>query len=161
MIQKRTILFLTAVIVLGAVAASAQTSIGWGNLQWPPSVTDPACESGLGFYGQVWMDGVTPGGGPGAGITAELGFGPVGSTPDASWTWLPADFNLDVGNNDEYVVWATFYLPFGTYDYTFRYQYDGDAGWYYAAERGTAEFTAVCGAVGNQVMTWSELKRAY
>ena len=161
MILRRTLLLAAALLALSAATVSAQTSIGWGNLQWPNGVADPACEGGLGFYGQVWLDGVTNAPGQGAGITAELGFGPVGSTPDGTWLWIPADYNVDVGNNDEYVVWATFYLPFGFYDFTFRYHYDGDPDWYYAAERGSAEFTAACGAVGAETMTWSALKQAY
>jgi len=160
MIRLRTLGFVVALMAVSAAPVLAQSSIGWGNLQWPYSVTDPACSS-EGIYGQVWMDGVTDGAGQGAGITAELGFGPVGSTPDASWNWVPATYNVDVGNNDEYVVWVNFYLPFGTYEYTYRYMYDGDADWYYAAERGTAEFTTECGAVADENMTWSALKRAY
>jgi hypothetical protein len=156
----KTLCTILLVIALGATVAAAQTSIGWGNLQWPFEMTDPGC-AGTGVFGQVWMDGVTSGVGQGAGITAELGFGPVGSTPDASWTWLPATFNVDVGNNDEFVVWMNSYLPFGTYDFTYRYLFAGDADYYYAAERGLATFTTACGPVGDQIVTWGSLKSAY
>lgn len=160
MTPMRTLWLSLMLIALAASPVFAQTSIGWGNLQWPFAVTDPACTA-EGIYGQVWMEGVTDLPGQGVGITAELGFGPVGSTPDASWIWVPATFNVDVANNDEYVVWVNFYLPFGTYDYTYRYHHDGDPDWYYAAERGTAEFTTECGAVSDETMTWSALKKAY
>ncbi len=37
-------------------------------------------------------------------IVAELGYGPDGSNPDGNpgWIWVPAAFNVDAGNNDEF-----------------------------------------------------------
>lgn len=152
-----TILLIT---VAAAGLASAQTAIGWGNLQWPFEMTDPGC-AGTGVFGQVWMEGLTDNPGMGVGILAELGFGPTGSMPDDGWEWLPASYNVDAGNNDEYVVWMTSYLPFGVYDYTYRYKYSGDPEWYYAAERGVATFTTECGPVDDEVTSWGAVKRAY
>jgi len=156
----RTILLCTALTALGAGVAVGQTAIGWGNLQWPFEMTDPGCAN-TGVFGQVWMEGVTDNPGQGVGITAELGFGPIDSTPDGSWEWMPATYNTDAGNNDEYVVWMTSYLPFGEYDYTYRYKYAGDPDWYYAAERGIANFTTPCGPVADEAMSWSALKSLY
>ncbi len=159
MFKKLTMGMMMVALVAAAGAASA-SSIGWGNLQWPFEATDPAC-TGTGFFGQVWMSGVTDSPGQGAGITAELGFGPVGSTPDAGWLWLPAVFNVDVGNNDEYVVWMTTYLPAGTYHYTYRYRFAGDGDWYVASERGTATIIQNCGAVPTTTAAWGSVKAMY
>ena len=108
-------------------------AIGWANLQWPPSLnhtasvfdrTDPV-------YGQVWIDGVTADPGATPGLWAQVGLG-IGTTPtDPSWRWSDMTFNVDAGNNDEFVG----DLPrdvIGTFCYTTRYSTDGGASWFYA-----------------------------
>ena len=39
-------------------------------------------------------------------LRAQLGFGPDGSDPagNAAWTWVEAAFNIDAGNNDEFMA---------------------------------------------------------
>jgi len=151
-------------VLLTAGVSLAQSSIGWGNLQWPFDTTDPACTN-TGFYGQVWVSGLTdltPG--PDGGIIAQLGFGPVGSTPGASWLWFDAVPNPSCGscgNNDEYMVLFGSQLGLGTYHYTFRYQLIGETDYYYAAERGTATVTQLCGTVPNGEMSWGAVKARY
>ena len=114
-------------------AATTAYSIGWANLQWPPSInhTISAVNRTGEIYGQIWIDGVT--GNPGAtpGLLAQVGFGAVGSAPDDSWAWTAMDFNGDAGNNDEYFGSL---LPdmLGTSCYTTRYSGDGGASWFYA-----------------------------
>jgi endonuclease/exonuclease/phosphatase family metal-dependent hydrolase len=94
----------------------------WANLQWPPYATLAPAESVI-VYGQIWIEGTTDQPGAAAGIEAELGFGPVGSDP-SSWTWTPATYNVDVGNNDEYL--AELIAPSsGLFDYLFRYRLNG------------------------------------
>lgn len=107
--------------------------IGWANLQWPPSLT---CHVGVvsdNVYGQVWIDGVTMMPGPTAGLSAQLGFGPEATNPDGNpgWTWSEASFNVDVGNNDEFVGTMTATAA-GTYDYLYRYSTDAGLTWLYA-----------------------------
>lgn len=104
--------------------AGVQT-IGWANLQWPPFVTASPGET-FTVYGQVWIDGVTPAGGAAAALEVEAGLGPSGTAPtSAEWSWTPATFNVDRGNNDEWM--ATLGAPSspGTWDYAFRYRHQG------------------------------------
>jgi hypothetical protein len=88
-------------------------------------------------YGQVWIDGVTDQPGATEGLRAQLGFGPDGSDPagNLDWTWVDASFNVDVGNNDEFVASL---LPeaVGTYDYAYRYSTTGGRDWVYADRDG-------------------------
>jgi hypothetical protein len=81
--------------------------IGWANLQWPPTMTHTvsAVNRTDNAYGQVWIDGVTNQPGATPGLRAQLGYGPVGSNPDghANWVWVDASFNVDAGNNDEFI----------------------------------------------------------
>ncbi|HHE37634.1 MAG TPA: hypothetical protein ENL20_03560 [Candidatus Cloacimonetes bacterium] len=114
------------------------TSIGWGNLQWPFSISIVQGETTENIYGQVWMAGVTDSPGEGEGITAELGYGTDGSTPDETWTWFAASYFGDAGggSNDEYIYNLVCSMAAGEYDYTYRYQFTGDTDYYYAAEIG-------------------------
>ncbi|MCZ7575230.1 MAG: alpha-amylase family glycosyl hydrolase [Ardenticatenaceae bacterium] len=122
------------------VSALPHYTIGWANLQWPPTLqhtisavnrTDPV-------YGQVWIDGVTNRPGPTESLRAQLGFGPDGSDPagNPAWTWVEASFNVDAGNNDEF---AASLLPenTGTFDYAYRYTTTDGRDWLYADLDGT------------------------
>lgn len=107
--------------------------IGWANTQWPPALehTISATTRTGNVYGQVWIDGATGAQGATEGLLAQLGFGPDGSEPSDAWTWVDATFNVQAGNNDEFV--ASF-LPeaVGTYDYAYRYSTTEGRDWVYA-----------------------------
>lgn len=117
------------------VNALPHLSIGWANLQWPPTMNHEISVTNRtdNGYGQVWIDGVTSQPGATPGLLAELGFGPQGSNPDgnAAWSWVSASFNVDAGNNDEFVASM---LPeaVGTYDYLYRYSTTNGRDWLYA-----------------------------
>jgi hypothetical protein len=110
-----------SIILVFSFSALAET-IGWGNLQWPPSISNhPAGTPTPDIYGQAWIDGVTNISGATPNLIAELGYG---TTLDPStWTdWVPATFNVDAGNNDEFKanltpIWG------GDYYYAYRYSY--------------------------------------
>ncbi|HRF46708.1 MAG TPA: alpha-amylase family glycosyl hydrolase [Anaerolineales bacterium] len=109
-------------------------TIGWANLQWPPSVdhTVSVVNRTPDFYGQVWIDGVTNQPGVADTLIAEVGYGPVGSDPaGAGWLWSPAVFNIDNGNNDEF---KGSFLPdiVGSYDVVYRYSTSAGRSWLYA-----------------------------
>jgi hypothetical protein len=90
------------------------------------------------IYGQVWSDSHTSSPGPTAGLMAQVGYGPDGSYPDGNpdWVWVDAVFNVDAGNNDEFVGRL---LPeaVGTYDYAYRYSTTAGLAWVYADLDGT------------------------
>ena len=125
----------------GAVNSVPTSSIGWGNLQWPFSTQIVEGETTEDIYGQVWMDGVTSEPGQGMGITAQVGYGADESTPGDDWTWFDTVYNADNGANDEYMGNLSGMLE-GIYDYTYRYIYEGDDIWYYAAEIGNLTVVA-------------------
>jgi glycosidase/fibronectin type 3 domain-containing protein len=117
------------------VAGLPHYTIGWANLQWPPAMTHVVSTADRtdDVYGQVWIDGVTNQPGATPGLRAQLGFGPDGSDPDGNsdWIWVDASFNVDAGNNDEFVASL---LPeaIGTYDYAYRYSTTDGRDWIYA-----------------------------
>jgi hypothetical protein len=65
-------------------------------------------------------------------VVAEIGYGPPTANPqhEAGWTFVPATFNMQFGNDDEYQAdLAT--LPAGSYGYVFRVSLDGGASFTY------------------------------
>lgn len=135
--MKKILVIFFVIFIIGSLNAKQPTdsSIGWGNLQWPYYIQVMVNETTENIYGQVWMEGVTDSTGQGEGITAELGWGAYNSTPDDTWNWSEATYNTDVDNNDEYMGNITIATA-GQYSYTYRYIYQGDTDYYYAAELG-------------------------
>jgi glycosidase len=113
----------------------AHYSIGWANLQWPPTMnhTISAVNRTDTAYGQVWIDGATNQPGATSTLWAQLGFGPAGSNPagNPAWVWVDASFNTDAGNNDEFKASM---LPgaVGSYDYLYRYSTTNGRDWLFA-----------------------------
>ncbi len=121
------------------VSAIPAYTIGWANLQWPPtlnhtrSLITPTAE----IYGQVYIDGVTNSAGETLGLVAEVGYGDNDSLPtDTSWQWFSATFNTDSGNNDEFKATMIVDAAPGNYDYLYRYSTDGRNSWVYGTTTG-------------------------
>lgn len=101
-------------------------------LQFPTTLTSVQGQPTALIYGRVFAATVTDATGQGAGIDAELGFGPAADAPSmGSWTWSSmTSFNLDVaGGGDEYQGRLTGPAP-GTYAYAWRFRTTGGA-WVY------------------------------
>jgi hypothetical protein len=107
--------------------------IGWANLQWPPTLVGTVGTPTDNVYGQVWIDGVTSVPGPTPGLRAQVGFGPEGTNPDGNpaWTWVEASFNVDAGNNDEFMEQIV-PTEAGVFDYVYRYSTTDGGHWLYA-----------------------------
>ncbi|MEW5848607.1 MAG: hypothetical protein AB2A00_07315 [Myxococcota bacterium] len=106
--------------------------------QYPDAVTLRSGDNAPVLYGRVFVDGVTQGAGGGAGISAEVGFGPAGDAPSAqSWTWTGATYARDVDGlisgdqaNDEYEATVSA-PPTGTWVMAYRFSLTGGASWRY------------------------------
>jgi hypothetical protein len=122
------------------VSGVPHLTIGWANLQWPPTVNQiiSAVNRTPNIYGQVWIDGVTNQPGPAPGLRAQVGFGPSGASADSpTWQWLDTSFNTDAGNNDEYVG-SLLPSSTGNFDYAYRYSTTNGRDWLYADLSGPA-----------------------
>lgn len=98
----------------------------YANLQWPPTITINEGGSDT-VYGRVYEPGVTEPAGAGAGILAWVGISDAGDNSDPStWTnWIPATYNVDAGNDDEYMASIGATLAPGTYYYATRFTLNG------------------------------------
>jgi hypothetical protein len=95
-------------------------TINWANLQSP--ATGTICSSGtFTAYGRVYQPGVTEAPGQGSGITVQLGYSTSNSDPSTWTNWVATTFNVQSGNNDEYMGTLSG-LAAGTYYYAFRYK---------------------------------------
>lgn len=108
------------------VLAQPTDAMDWVNLQWPSTASVPAGGTGVTVYTRGYEPGVTETAGPGAGISAWIGISPIGaaaSSDPATWTnWVPATFNVQVGNDDEFSAVIGSTLAVGTYQYASRWQ---------------------------------------
>ena len=99
--------------------------IDWCNLQDPVMDTIMHFNS-VNIYVRVRIDSITNQQGEVDSLQAWIGYNSENTNP-ASWVnWIPAVFNNDVGNNDEYVAVLGSSLPPGTYYFASRFQYLGD-----------------------------------
>lgn len=108
------------------IIAPPNYQLSWYNLQWPPTGNINQTQN-LTVYAQCWEPGVTDLPGPGANILCWIGYSTSNTNPNTWTNWVPAVFNVDVGNNDEYManLGALQSLTPGTYYYASRFQYNG------------------------------------
>lgn len=102
----------------------AQVAIDWGNLQWPLTATITQGDS-LTAYGQAYKGGVTDSTGQAFGLKAWVGVSATNTDPSTWTSWTEATFNVQTGNNDEFMASFGKNLAVGTYYYAYRYEYLG------------------------------------
>ena len=89
------------------------------------ALTGSAGQTVPAIFGSVFETGVTEAAGANSTVTAQFGYGPVTANPEyqSGWTWFPATFSAQSGNNDLYH--ATFTMPsVGAYRFAYRVSLD-------------------------------------
>lgn len=107
--------------------AQPTDTVDYANLQWPPTATI-AQGGNTTVYGRVYEPGLTDTtSGQAPGVLAWVGISPVGdnSNPNTWTTWIPATFNVEAGNDDEYQAVIGAALAPGTYYYATRFTLNG------------------------------------
>jgi hypothetical protein len=109
------------------------------NLQFPADFTVARNALSPNLFGRIYEAGVTEAGGAPPGILAEVGYGSYTGTPAGpsdprtshTWRFFPATYNVQVGNDDEFM--GSFLAPStaATYAYTFRFSQDNGMRWTY------------------------------
>jgi hypothetical protein len=116
------------------------------NLQHPVSLSVKANTTTPQIFGQLYEAGVTESAGEPSGVQAEVGYGNSNTDPRVlanNWRFFPATYNVQVGNNDEFV--GTFVAPSTAtnYSYTFRFSFDGGLRWTYCDLNGAGSNTGL------------------
>jgi cysteine-rich repeat protein len=113
-----------------AYAVVNETGVGpeadFCNVQFPTSLGVQTAMSTGDIFGRIFEAGVTEPAGDDPAVRAELGFGPRNANPqtEGGWTFVDASFNLQQGNDDEYLASFTAPAP-GEYSYAYRFSLDG------------------------------------
>lgn len=100
------------------------TTVDWCNLQWPLTHTMQAGSS-FTVYAQAWINNVTNLAGATPLLECYIGVSSSNTDPATWTTWYPATFNVDSGNNDEFMATIGSDLPAGTYYYASKWIYQG------------------------------------
>ena len=113
------------VSVTATFAPIITDAVDYCNLQSPPNGT--ITQGGaFNVYAQAYEPGVTEAAGIGTGVVGWIGYSSANTDPSTGgWTWVPASFNVQVGNNDELVADIGTALVSGTYYYASRFQLNG------------------------------------
>jgi glycosidase len=112
--------------------------LGFANVQFPATAALTVGTDNAGkvtVYIQVYAAGHTEAPGADPAIIAQLGYGITG-TNALDWTWLPASYNVQSGNNDEYQADIRPRAA-GSYAYLARFSSDGGATWFYGDADGS------------------------
>jgi hypothetical protein len=97
--------------------------ITWANLQWPENGTITEGGSFV-AYGQAYIpNGITGTAGAAFGLEAWVGISTDDADPSGWSTWVPATFNSQAGDNDEFLADIAPGLTPGTYYYAYRYRF--------------------------------------
>lgn len=107
------------------------------NVQFPTDIMVTAGQMTPAIYGRVYELGLTEAMGANAAITAEVGYGPANVNPEtqSGYTFFPATYNVQVGNDDEYQGMFAAPMTAGSYRYVYRFSRDG-ASWTYCDKNG-------------------------
>jgi len=122
---------------MGDLTVGTKT-IGWCNLQYPPSTTTSAGTPTEEIYGRVYCAGCTDGAAYCGGILAEVGFGT--STDPSAFSYTRASYNPGhtTDDNDEYSSTLT-PTSSGAYSYAYRFSGDAGASWTYCDTTGSSD----------------------
>jgi hypothetical protein len=127
----------SAKVICSTVSANetgASNELDYCNIQSPTSISVQTGTALPSVFSRVFEAGVTETGGASSSVVAQFGYGPVTTNPEtqrSAWTFVTAPYNIQVGNDDEYMAPATTAPAAGSYSYTFRYSVDGGATYTY------------------------------
>lgn len=104
-------------------------AIDWANLQWPSNGTINQGDN-FSVYARTYIAGITSQAGATPGLQCWIGYSSTNTDPSTWTNWVPAYYNLDESNNDEFMAnIGTAITSSGVYYYASRWKYS--AGQYY------------------------------
>jgi YDG domain len=98
----------------------------FANIQFPTTTQSILQGSTVSVFAQAYEPGLTEAAGAGSGLSSWIGYSSTNDNPaNAGWNWIPATFNTQAGNNDEFTANLGSGLIPGTYYYASRFQISG------------------------------------
>ncbi|WP_430411439.1 lamin tail domain-containing protein [Kordia sp.] len=112
------------ITVNGTVVSSCTDAMNFTNVQFPTTSQTITFGDNFTVFAQGYEPGVTEAAGAGTGVEAWIGYNTINNDPsvDAGWTWIPATFNVQAGNNDEFSAEIGSGLATGTHYYASRFR---------------------------------------
>lgn len=109
-------------------------------------------------YAQVYASGITEAGGQGAGVLGWVGYSTSNTDPSSGtgWTWIPASFNVQSGNNDEFKADLPNFTP-GTYYIASRFNINGGS-YSYGGGIGNWSNNSWVVTVNHNLVDWGNLQ---
>ncbi|MFZ4707562.1 MAG: chitobiase/beta-hexosaminidase C-terminal domain-containing protein, partial [Bacteroidales bacterium] len=96
--------------------------ISWANIQHPGSGTI-AVGGDYNVYSQVYAEGITSNAGATPNLECSIGYSTENTNPSTWTNWVTSNFNVQSGNNDEFVTNIGTAIPSaGTYYYASRFK---------------------------------------
>lgn len=125
-VAPRSLATAAATCACTANATLRVAELDFCNLQFPATANVASGVMTPMIFGRVFEAGVTEPNGASANVYAQLGYGAAGVNPatQPGFSWAPATFNVQVGNDEEFQASFTA-PPIGTYGYTYRFSIDG------------------------------------
>ncbi len=144
------------------LAVGTAEDIDYCVLQWPPTLPEPMSNPpSWMMYGRVYEAGVTDNANtdPAVAFDVEWGWGKKAEDPGLAWTWARAQYNVAVGNDDEFQAEFTG-VPSGTWSYAFRFRKSGATSWCYADLDGNGANSGLTGFNGEKADASENLGQA-
>lgn len=143
-------------------SAGCSDAMDFANIQFPTaSPQNITVGDAFDVYTQAVEPGVTNANAtaPGIGVEAWIGYSTTNDDPGSGtgWNWIIANYNTDVGANDEFVAEIGSGLPVGTYYYASRYRLNG-CDFTYGGTGGNWSNDSVQLNVNPHVLDWCNLQ---
>lgn len=109
--------------ILTVTTLPAPDSIGWANLEWPPTgAIEP--EQEFSVFAQAWIDGLTGSGTATENLEVWIGYSDTDTDPSTWTNWVVAAYDAVEGDNDEFIADIGIeMITEGTYYYATRFKY--------------------------------------
>lgn len=125
-----------------------------------PNTTQTITEGGqITVYIRAYENGITTPAGASTRLKAWVGYSSTNDNPaNVGWTWVPATFNVQVGNDDEYQANIGAGLTPGTYYYAARFEIDDSGVFVYGGSSGNWNNNSVTLNVNADVVNFANIQ---
>lgn len=148
--------------VFGADASETTLTpltVDYNVVQFPNTAQTITEGTSFTVYIRAYENGITTTGGASARLKGWVGYSSTNDNPaNAGWTWIPATFNVQVGNDDEYQADIPNNLLPGIYYYAARFEIDDSMVYTYGGASGNWNNNSVTLTVNADVVDFCNIQ---